>query len=92
MSRDKYSQQNTGELFRLDAEGPFFDIEYDEFTDIFTATAIGIATGSQHIKLAIADSSDAVLDSAVFIQAGSFSDIELQLSQNRQPLLCLVWA
>ncbi len=57
--------------------GPFFDIEYDGFTDVFTAQALGLSPGSHHIKLAIADAVDYELDSAFFIQAGSFSD-ELQ--------------
>lgn len=54
--------------------GPFFDIEYDGFTDVFTAQAFGLGAGEHHIKLAIADSGDYVLDSAVFIQGGTFSD------------------
>jgi len=58
----------------LNDGGPFFDTEYDGFTDVFVAQALGLAPGTHHIKLAIADTSDAVLDSAVFIQAGSFSD------------------
>lgn len=58
----------------LNDGGPFFDIEYDGFTDVFTAMALGIGAGTHHIKLAIADAGDSVLDSAVFIQAGSFSD------------------
>ena len=54
--------------------GPFFDIQYDGFTDVFTAQALGLAPGTHHIKLAIADAGDDVLDSAVFLQGGSFSD------------------
>lgn len=53
--------------------GPFFDIEYDGFTDVFTASATGLSSGTHHIKLAIADASDSALDSAVFLEAGSFS-------------------
>lgn len=51
-----------------------FDIEYDGFTTVFTAMALGLGSGSHHIKLAIADAGDHSLDSAVFLQAGSFSD------------------
>lgn len=58
----------------LDDGGPFFDVEYDGFTDVFTASATGLASGTHHIKLAIADALDTSLDSAVFIKAGSFSD------------------
>ena len=54
--------------------GPFFDFEYDGFTDVFTAESLGLSPGTHHIKLAIADSGDWILDSAVLIQAGSFSD------------------
>lgn len=49
------------------------DIEYDGFTDVFTALALGLAAGSHTIELKIADAGDAILDSAVFIEAGSFS-------------------
>lgn len=51
-----------------------FPIEYDGFTDVFTAVALGVGAGTHHIKLAIADGQDSSLDSAVFIQAGTFSD------------------
>ena len=54
--------------------GPFFDIEYDGFTNVFTAQALGLSAGTHTIKLAIADAGDFILDSGVFIQANSFSD------------------
>jgi hypothetical protein len=54
--------------------GPFYDIEYDGFTDAFTAEFLGLTPGSHHMILAIADAGDRVLDSAVFLQAGTFSD------------------
>lgn len=47
--------------------------QYDGYTDVFTATALGIGAGNHHIKLAIADASDTSLDSGVFIQGNSFS-------------------
>lgn len=56
-----------------DLQPPPFDIQYDGFTHVFTATATGLASGSHTIELAIADAGDTVLDSAVFIQAWSFS-------------------
>lgn len=58
----------------LDDGGPFFDIQYDGFTSAFTAEALGLGAGTHTIKFAIADAGDMVLDSAIFIQAGSFSD------------------
>jgi hypothetical protein len=63
----------------LNDGGPFFDFEYDGFTDVFTASVLGLTPGSHHIKLAIADSDDAELDSGVFIQAGSFSDVPTEV-------------
>lgn len=57
----------------LDNGGPFFDIEYDGFTDVFTATVTGLSAGFHNISIGIADVGDSAYDSAVFIQAGSFS-------------------
>ncbi|MBN2590335.1 MAG: choice-of-anchor L domain-containing protein [Sedimentisphaerales bacterium] len=51
-----------------------FAIEYDGFTNVLTAQALDLAEGTHHIKLAIADAGDFILDSGVFIQGGSFSD------------------
>ena len=58
----------------LNDGGAYYDLEYDGFTDIFMAQVLGLSAGTHHIKLAIADAGDMQLDSAVFIQAGSFSD------------------
>ena len=55
------------------SEGGVLPFEYDGFTDVFIAHALGLTAGKHHIKLVIADTSDPLLDSAVFIQAGSFS-------------------
>lgn len=55
---------------------PAFDVEYDGFTDVFTASALDLDAGTHTIKLAIADAGDHILDSGVFIQGGSFSDTE----------------
>lgn len=55
--------------------GPYYAIEYDGFTDVLTAKFIGLTASTHHIKLAIADAGDYILDSGVFIQAGTFSDV-----------------
>ncbi|MBR8827395.1 MAG: choice-of-anchor L domain-containing protein [Gomphosphaeria aponina SAG 52.96 = DSM 107014] len=57
-----------------DPSDPQFDIEYDGFTDVFTASAEGLDAGTHTIKLALADTADSALDSAVFIKGGSFTD------------------
>nr|WP_281250717.1 choice-of-anchor L domain-containing protein [Hydrococcus rivularis] len=51
-----------------------FNIQYDGFTKVFTAKALGLTPGKHKIKLATADTGDRILDSAVFIKASSFSD------------------
>ena len=52
-----------------------YPFEYDGFTDVFTAEILGLTIGqTYHIKLAIADVGDYILDSGVFLKAGSFSD------------------
>ncbi|HKQ37998.1 MAG TPA: choice-of-anchor L domain-containing protein [Verrucomicrobiae bacterium] len=56
----------------LNDGGPFFNIQYDGFTDVFTASATGLSTGTHTLKLAIGDVGDSVFDSAVFLLAGSF--------------------
>lgn len=59
----------------LDDPGPpSYNIQYDGFTDVFQAQALNLTPGAHTIKLAIADTSDGILDSAVFIQGGSFGD------------------
>jgi hypothetical protein len=57
-------------------EGATFNIEYDGFTDVFTASILGLTSGKHNLKLAIADAGDSFLDSAVFLEAGSFSSID----------------
>ncbi len=53
-----------------------FGLEYDGFTDMFTASILNLTPGeTYHIKLAIADAGDYILDSGVFLQAGSFSNV-----------------
>ena len=51
------------------------DIEYDGFTTVLTATALIPDTSCQvyHLRLAIADGSDAIFDSGVFLKKGSFN-------------------
>lgn len=71
------SNETNPELYNnndLTDGGPFFDIEYDGFTDVFVAQFLGLTPGTHRMKLAIADAADFRLDSAVFIQQGSFSD------------------
>jgi gliding motility-associated-like protein len=47
-------------------------VEYDGFTTVLTAKAAVICGETYHIKIAIADGADQILDSGVFLEAGSF--------------------
>lgn len=66
INSDSYNDNSAG----------YFNIEYDGFTDVFTASLKGLTEGTHKISLKIADAGDSSLDSTVFIQAGSFSDEE----------------
>ena len=64
------------ELFRnndLTDGGGAIDTEMDGLTVVLTCEAAVVPNATNHIKLAIADGSDHVLDSNVFLRAGSFS-------------------
>jgi len=52
-----------------------YDTQYDGLTTVLTASALGLTAGTHHIDIAIADVMDSSYDSGVFIQGGSFSDI-----------------
>ncbi|AZU02536.1 choice-of-anchor L domain-containing protein [Brevibacterium linens] len=54
-----------------EADTPF-DTEFDGFTDPLVCAAAVTAGEANHIKLAIADTSDEILDSAVVIEQGTF--------------------
>jgi len=49
------------------------DLQYDGFTTVLTAQALGLSAGEHTISLQIADAGDSSLDSAIFLQGGSFS-------------------
>lgn len=54
-------------------QGTNTTIQYDGFTTVLTAEAKVIPCLVYHLKLAIADASDNILDSGVFLEAGSLS-------------------
>jgi Calx-beta domain/RTX calcium-binding nonapeptide repeat (4 copies) len=55
--------------------GTTFDLQFDGFTTVLSATATGLVPGvTNKIKLAIADTGDSSYDSAVFLQAASFGN------------------
>jgi hypothetical protein len=57
--------------YKNNSPGPF-DLQYDGLTTMLTASATGLV-GTHTFQFLIADLGDSILDSGVFIQAGSFS-------------------
>lgn len=49
-----------------------YELEFDGFTTVMTATAVVIPCNTYRIKLAVADANDQVYDTAVFLEANSF--------------------
>jgi hypothetical protein len=60
---------------------PYY-IQFDGFTAVLTAKAQVICGQTYHIKLVIADYSDTILDSGVFIAAGSFQSNLIDITSN----------
>lgn len=61
--------------FYRDNIGGLINCVYDGLTTVLTAKHKVICGETYHIKIAIADASDNVFDSGVFLEAGSFSSI-----------------
>ncbi len=57
-------------------------IAYNGFTHVFTAIATTVPCSTYHIKLAIADKADQILDSGVFIEAGSLVSNGVSISNS----------
>lgn len=51
-----------------------YNLEYDGFTDVFTASILGLDAGIHSMLFTVYDVGDKIYDSAVFVEAGSFSD------------------
>lgn len=68
---DSYNNNSTG----------IFNIAYDGFTDVFTASILNLSAGTHTMKFAIADAGDSSLDSAIFIEAGSFSGTDTNVPE-----------
>jgi PKD repeat protein len=83
------------DLYRDNALGSAtpIDLEPDGVTHVLTFQAPVVADATNHMKLALADASDHILDSSVFIQAGSIvsnenpvADLSLSTEAGAAPL------
>jgi hypothetical protein len=67
--------QNSGLYHDNPANSTLFGTSFDGFTSELTAFAVVDPGTTHHIKLAIADTSDSILDSAVFLAQGGISGV-----------------
>jgi len=58
--------------FQKTVEPPGYNVQFDGFTTVLEARYLVIPNEIYHIKMAIADVSDGILDSGVFLEGGSF--------------------
>jgi hypothetical protein len=49
------------------------NVRFDGLTTVIVAQRLGLGPGTHTMKFAVADASDSILDSAVFLEAGAFS-------------------
>lgn len=78
-----YKNNRTGEVIGGPATGGVtgpYNIQYDGFTTVLQAKALGLSAGAHTIQLIVQDVGDTTYDSAVFIQEGSFSTTETPVS------------
>jgi len=71
---------NTCQYFVCNANGS--TIKYPGFTTVLTAMSPVIPCSTYHLKLAIADKQDNILDSGVFLKAGSLKSNIIQIKLN----------
>lgn len=71
LTNSAYYRNNVNNTNGLPVLG--LDMHFDGLTTVIQASRTGLGAGIHHMTFAIADASDHILDSGVFIQAGSFS-------------------
>ena len=65
---------------------PGSTLTHNGHTVVFTAVSVVIPCQTYHLKIAIADVSDGILDSGVFLEAGSLSSPPLKITENNIPI------
>lgn len=69
----------TNTQYFVDNNPSIASVEYSGFTTVLTATAVVIPCETYQIKLAIGDGGDDILDSAIFLEFGSFGTGSVQV-------------
>jgi hypothetical protein len=73
-------------FYRNNTNNNTFNLQYDGFTTVLTASATGMAAGSTHtFQFSIADVGDTILDSGVFVQAGTFASVPIPPTPTATP-------
>ncbi|MCK6649070.1 MAG: choice-of-anchor L domain-containing protein, partial [Bacteroidia bacterium] len=70
---------NNGQFYFDNENPPGASVQYDGFTVPLTAMTNVQCGSTYHIKIAIADGGDGIIDSGVFLEAGSFSSVGVQI-------------
>lgn len=69
----------TNENYQKEEQPPKYFTQFDGFTTVLQATTTVIPNEVYHIKIAISDVGDGILDSGVFLKAGTFSSFGEQV-------------
>jgi hypothetical protein len=85
-SNSQFYINNAGPTDPTPAAGPLLNTQMDGLTVVLTVTATVNPGVVNHIKLAIADGGDSILDSNVLIQSGSFAAPMAPILQAYRPL------
>ena len=85
-SNSQFYINNAGPTDTTPAAGPLLNTQMDGLTVVLTVTATVNPGVVNHIKLAIADGGDTILDSNVLIQSGSFAAPMAPILQAFRPL------
>lgn len=81
VSTNTINAQSNPEYFNDNSSGTF-QVEYDGFTRVLTAVASDLTPGPHHFKMVIMNVKDAARDSAVFLEAGTFSSLPAIVADN----------
>lgn len=77
---DNVNANVNGQFYQDNENPPGSTVEYNGFTTVLTAVTVVVPCETYHIRLAIADGGDEAFDSAVFLEARSFSSPSISIN------------